>query len=260
MRIATFWSHPDGSVALYNADCLQADVIEPGSVDLVVTSPPYNVDMDYASYDDSCSYAEYLQFTERWLSRCYEWLKCDGRLCLNIPLDKNKGEQRPMYADIVTLAQRLGYGYQGTIIWYKRNISRRTAWGSWLSASAPYVIAQCETVVLLYKRQWRKLQGGKSTITRDEFIEWTNGLWDFPGEHNSEHPAPFPEELPERCIKLFSYEGDLVLDPFAGSGTTLVVAHRLGRRAIGIELDRQYCQLASRRLWESTVNLFSEAV
>jgi len=102
----------------------------------------------------------------------------NGRFCLNIPLDKNKGGQQSVYADITTIAKRVGWKYHSTIIWNEQNISRRTAWGSWLSASAPYVIAPVETIVILYKNRWKKLSGsGKSDITKEEFMEWTNGVW-----------------------------------------------------------------------------------
>lgn len=232
-------------------DTLTTTAIPVGSVDLVVTSPPYNVDIHYNAHKDDISYAEYLTFSRQWLGRVFEWLKDDGRLCLNIPLDKNKGGQQSVGADLTTIAKQIGFKYHATIVWNEGNISRRTAWGSWLSASAPYVIAPVELVLVLYKRFWKKRnREGISDITREEFLEWTNGLWTFSGEKKSTigHPAPFPIELPRRCIKLFSFVDDLVLDPFMGSGSTLIAAYRSGRRAIGIEIDREYCALALRRL------------
>jgi len=102
-------------------------------------------------------------------------------------------------------------------VWNEGNISRRTAWGSWLSASAPYVIAPVELIVILYKDAWKKTRGSKiSDIKKEEFMAWTNGLWTFNGESKKKigHPAPFPRELPYRCIKLFSYVNDLVLTHF----------------------------------------------
>jgi site-specific DNA-methyltransferase (adenine-specific) len=235
---------------LYCADVLQA-AIAPESVDLIVTSPPYNVEVVYGVHRDDLSYAEYLEFCEAWLKRCYEWLKKDGRMCLNIPLDKNKGGQQSVGADLTTLAKRLGFQYHSTIVWNEGNISRRTAWGSWVSASAPYVIAPVELIVVLYKREWKKTSGSRiSDITPQEFMEWTNGLWTFNGESRKRigHPAPFPLELPKRCIKLFSYVGDTVLDPFAGSGTTLLAAMMHNRQAIGIEIEPAYCELARQRI------------
>jgi site-specific DNA-methyltransferase (adenine-specific) len=240
----------EGPVTIYNADILRINTIHSGSIDLIVTSPPYNVDIGYKKFDDGIPYRKYLEFTEKWLERCYVLAKKDGRLCLNIPLDKNKGGQQSVYADITTLAKRAGWKYHTSIVWNEQNISRRTAWGSWLSASAPYVIAPVEIILVMYKRNWKKLKRGKSDITRDEFLEWTNGVWCFNGESKRKvgHPAPFPIELPRRCIKLFSYVGETVLDPFLGSGSTLIACKDLDRIGVGVEISRRYCSLAKKRL------------
>lgn len=119
-----------------------------------------------------------------------------------------------------------------------------------MSASAPYVIAPVEAILVMYKSRWEKTRGGKSDITRAEFIEWTNGVWNFSGERKSRvgHPAPFPIELPRRCIKLFSFQEDVVLDSFLGSGTTLVASLQTGRIGIGVEINERYCRLAIKRL------------
>ena len=109
--------------------------------DLLITSPPYNVDIQYTTHDDRLTYKEYSDFSRRWMKRCFTWLKDDGRFCLNIPLDKNKGGQQSVGADLTTIAKKIGFSYHSTIVWNEGNISRRTAWGSWASASAPYVIA-----------------------------------------------------------------------------------------------------------------------
>ena len=240
---------------LIHDDVLTTPHVSDGSVDLVITSPPYNVDIQYNSHKDDTSYADYLEFSKKWMSRCYAWLKEDGRFCLNIPLDKNKGGQQSVGADLTTLAKELGFHYHSTIIWNEGNISRRTAWGSWKSASAPYVIAPVELIVVLYKGSWKKTSGSRvSDIGRDEFMDWTNGMWTFNGESKKRigHPAPFPIELPRRCVKLFSYVGDVVLDPFNGSGTTLIAAVSNNRTGIGIEVDKKYCVLARRRILENT--------
>lgn len=239
------------SVCIYNDDILKTEAIENDSVDLIVTSPPYNVDIRYETYDDKIPYDKYLEFSEKWLKKCYNLTKDDGRLCLNIPLDKNKGGQQSVCADLTTIAKKVGWKYHATIIWNEQNISRRTAWGSWLSASAPFVIAPVEVIVVLYKKRWKKTSGsGKSNITRDEFLEWTNAVWNFSGESRNRigHPSPFPIELPRRCIKLFSFIGDVVLDPFLGSGTTLIACLEAERKGIGIEIDEKYCGLAVKRL------------
>ncbi len=236
---------------IINDDVLITEEIQNNSIDLIVTSPPYNVDVKYNTCDDNLSYEEYIEFSKRWLSRCYSWLKDDGRLCLNVPLDKNKGGQQSVGADLTVVAKKIGFKYHSTIVWNEGNISRRTAWGSWISATAPYVIAPVELIIVLYKKEWKKTSGSRiSDITKEEFIEWTNGLWTFPGESKKKvgHPSPFPIELPKRCIKLFSFVDDLVLDPFMGSGTTLIAAYLTNRRAIGIEIDPSYCELAKKRL------------
>ena len=235
---------------IYNDDLLSTKKVAAGTIDLIVTSPPYSVDIKYGQYDDSIPYSEYLSFTESWLGRCLDFSKIDGRLCLNIPLDKNKGGQQSVSADITTIAKKVGWKYHSTIIWNEQNISRRTAWGSWLSASAPYVIAPVEVILVLYKEKWIKEKKGKSDVSREEFLEWTNGVWSFNGESRNRigHPAPFPLELPRRCIKLFSYVGDTILDPFLGSGTTLLACLETKRLGIGIEIDRKYCELAKNRL------------
>jgi site-specific DNA-methyltransferase (adenine-specific) len=239
------------SIRILKADILKTKSVAVNSVDLIVTSPPYNVDIKYNSHDDTMSYEDYLSFTRKWLARCYALLKDDGRFCLNIPLDKNKGGHQSVCADVTGIAKSVGFRYHSTIIWNEQNISRRTAWGSWLSATAPYVIAPVEVIVVLYKKNWKKTSGSRiSDITKDEFMEWTNGVWEFSGESKKRvgHPAPFPIELPYRCIKLFSFVGDTVLDPFLGSGSTLIACLQTGRQAIGIEIDKGYCELSRSRL------------
>lgn len=249
-----FFEAAKGKIKILHDDFLTTDLIDENSVDLIVTSPPYNVDIHYGSFKDDIPYEKYLEFTEKWLGKAYSLMKPDGRMCLNIPLDKSKGRKgagfQSVYADVVNIAKKVGWKYFSTIIWNEGNISRRTAWGSWLSASAPYVIAPVEVVIIFYKERWQKTNKGVSDITREEFMEWTNGLWTFSGESKKKvgHPAPFPVELPKRCIKLFSFVGDTVLDPFLGSGSTLIACALLNRKGIGVEIDENYCDLAKQRL------------
>lgn len=237
-------------VSLFIANSLEPDLFTESFVDLIVTSPPYNVSIEYHSTKDDILYSDYLEFNKVWMSNCFKWTKVGGRFCLNIPLDKNKGGQHSVGADLTVLAQQVGWKYQSTIVWNEGNISRRTAWGSWMSPAAPYVIAPVELIVVLYKEEWRRKSDEKADITREEFMEWTNGLWTFSGESKKKigHPAPFPRELPRRCIKLFSFPGDMVFDPFCGSGTTLVEAFANKRKGVGVEIDPRYAELAKERL------------
>ena len=254
-------SHIDGifyteqRVKILCDNTLTTQLIAPESIDLIITSPPYNLDIQYKSNNDKLPYDDYLLFTQQWLKRALDWLKNDGRMCLNIPLDKNKDGVQSVGADITQIAKRVGYKYHSTIIWNEGNISKSTAWGSWLSASSPCVIAPVELILVLYKDSWKKTSGsGQSDIVKDEFISWTQGVWTFCGEKKSKigHPAPFPIELPKRCIKLFSFVGDTILDPFMGSGTTLVAAKQNNRNGIGIDIDQGYCNLAKNRVtWEA---------
>ncbi|HCR72608.1 MAG TPA: site-specific DNA-methyltransferase [Anaerolineae bacterium] len=245
----------NNQIKIINDDVITTKLVEDNSIDLIVTSPPYNVDIAYNSHKDDLSYTEYLEFSEKWMSRCFDWLKEDGRFCLNVPLDKNKGGQQSVGADITTIAKKIGFQYHSTVIWNEGNISRRTAWGSWKSASAPFVIAPVELILILYKKNWKKTSGSKvSDIERDEFMEWTNGVWTFNGESKKKigHPAPFPLELPRRCIKMFSYVGDTILDPFSGSGSTIISAALNQRKGVGIEIDKKYCTLSKKRVVDLT--------
>ncbi|MDR3113333.1 MAG: site-specific DNA-methyltransferase [Endomicrobium sp.] len=246
---------------LYKGDVLKLNNFAKEFCDLIVTSPPYNVGIEYNSNDDVLSYDEYLKWTEKWLVNCYFWTKDSGRLLLNIPLDKNKGGQKSVGADITEIAQKVGWKYHSTIIWNEGNISRRTAWGSFMSASAPYVIAPVELILVLYKNNWKKINGSKiSDISKKDFMQWTNGVWTFNGESKKRigHPAPFPKELPYRSIKLFSYVNDVVFDPFSGSGTTVLTAALNNRIGIGLDIDKKYCELAQKRILHE-LNTFSFA-
>ena len=239
-------------ILIYKDDILKIADIPKSSVDLVITSPPYNVDIHYNSHKDDLSYDDYLEFTKKWLKKCYGLARDDGRFCLNIPLDKNKGGQQSVCADITNIARKVGWNYHSTIIWHESNISRRTAWGSWMSASAPYVIAPVEVIVVLYKNAWKKNNGRQENdITKQEFMDWTNGVWTFNGQSKKGaggHPAAFPIELPKRCVKLFSFVGDTILDPFLGSGSTLIAASLHKRKGIGVDIDKRYCDIAVKRL------------
>ena len=255
---AADWRFRHKKVLLCKGDVLNKKTFNQPFIDLIVTSPPYNVGMEYNSNNDELSYEQYLAFSERWMSNCYDWSNTQARFVLNIPLDKNKGGLRPVGADLTKIAQKVGWTYQSTIVWNEGNISRRTAWGSFCSASAPFIIAPVELIVVFYKENWKKTNGSKvSDIKKEDFMAWTNGLWTFNGESGKRigHPAPFPKELPHRAIKLFSYVDDVVFDPFAGSGTTLIQGCNNDRISIGLELDKAYCELAKNRILKETGSL-----
>ena len=233
-------------------DATDPTLFDDDQFNLIITSPPYNVGMAYDNSNDAGDYDTYLEFSRRWLGNCYSWAAEHGRLCMNIPLDKNNGGKQAVTADLTNIAREQGWKYHTTIIWNEGTISRRTAWGSWCRPSAPHVIAPVETIVVLYKGEWNRphLGDDRVTIEPDEFKDWTLGLWEFNGASAKAvgHPAPFPIELPKRFIRLYSYKGDKVLDPFAGSGTTLIAALRDHREAFGIELSAEYRTAALRRI------------
>ena len=243
--------YEDEVITIHCADSTRLTVLGDESVDLIITSPPYNLDISYNGYVDAMPYDSYLKWVRQWAKALLRVARPGGRACINIPLDSNKGGKRAVYADYVQVFLKAGWQYQTTIIWNEQNISRRTAWGSWMSPSAPFVTAPVEMIPVFYKDEWRRPRGDRQTdIEREEFLDWTLGVWwEFPGENPKKvgHPAAFPVELPRRLIKLYSYLDDVILDPFLGSGTTAVAAKLLGRRCIGVEIDCQYCELASNR-------------
>lgn len=244
-------SNPECDLIL--GDSTKKATVRKESVDLTVTSPPYNVGLSYdESTDDAISYVQYMEFTRKWLSNVLYWTHPTGRLCLNVGLDKNKNGKQSVCADMTQLAKDVGWKYHATIIWNEGTMSRHTAWGSWLSASAPHVIAPVEVIIVLYKDDWRRNRSGETTITKEEFMSWTKGVWQFGGAKKNGHPAPFPRELPRRCIRLFSYLDDVIFDPFAGSGTTLVEAYDSRRSTLGVEISENYYEIAMKRLRAET--------
>lgn len=247
-----------------NASLYQGDAIEvlhslpAGTVDLTVTSPPYLLGKQYGDeQDDDYDYAQYLRWSRSWLQALYRATSDGGRLCLNVPLDtRRKGVARPFYAELMGELLRpdedgLTWNYQTTIVWNEGTINRRTAWGSYARPSAPCVTSAVEVIVVAYKGDaWvRKPEGRTWDIEPEEFKAWTITPWDVPNRNaGNKHPAPFCLEIPRRLIKLYSYCEDVICDPFVGSGTTCLAAERLGRSSIGIDLEREWLDLAVERI------------
>lgn len=223
--------------------------LDDDSVHLIVTSPPYGVGIEYEDSGDVQA-ALWPAFMHRWLTEAYRVTIEGGRLALNVPLDTTTGGFRPTYADAVQAALDAGWTYRSSIVWDKTNLGKSTARGSIDSAAAPSIIAPVEMIALFCKEQWARTPPCPSDLGHEDWLEWTNGYWrTSPQQFGWEgHPAPFPLELPRRLIQLLSFPGDLVLDPFCGSGTTLLAAHQLGRQAIGFDRSRAYVDSTLRRL------------
>lgn len=237
---------------IYNIDILEGlKQLDEGSVDLIVTSPPYNLEIGYSDSSDKLDYVDYLTWSANWISECRRVLKLDGRICINVPLETNLTGKRFIESDYINILEGLSFVRMANITWDKRNVTRRTAWGSWKSPTFPVVNNPLECI-LVYAKESKRHLGNREDIdiTREEFIEYTMGVWDMAPAKKSKvgHPAPFPEELPYRCMKLFSYRNDLVLDPFMGSGTTAIVAKKLGRHFIGFDISAEYVKLADEKL------------
>jgi site-specific DNA-methyltransferase (adenine-specific) len=222
----------------------------------MVTSPPYNVGKEY---DDDLTLGEYLAFLGRVWREVYRVLVPGGRACVNVA---NLGRQPylPLHAFIAQDMMAAGFLMRGEIIWNKgRSAASSTAWGSWLSPSNPTLRDTHEYILVFSKGSFRRPDptGKKATITREEFLEFTTSVWTFPAESATRvgHPAPFPVELPYRLIQLYTYEGDIILDPFMGSGQTALAALKSGRHYVGYEVDERYVTLAQERIARFTATL-----
>jgi site-specific DNA-methyltransferase (adenine-specific) len=217
-------------------------------IHLVVTSPPYNVSKEY---DQDLSLKEYLALLERVWGEVHRVLVPGGRACINVA---NLGRKPyiPLHTFIIEQMYAIGFLMRGEIIWDKAaSASPSTAWGSWLSASNPVLRDVHEYILVFSKTGFRRPKGDRqNTIQKEDFLAWTKSIWSFPAVQARKigHPAPFPLELPHRCIQLYTYQGDVVLDPFAGSGTTCKAAQQDGRIFVGYEINPEYCQLAEERL------------
>jgi site-specific DNA-methyltransferase (adenine-specific) len=221
------------------------------SVHLMVTSPPYNVGKDY---DEDLSLEEYLSFLKRIWAETYRVLVPGGRACINVA---NLGRKPyiPLHAMLIADMFSLGFLMRGEIIWDKAaSSSSSTAWGSWQSASNPTLRDTHEYILVFSKGSFRreKVDGRENTISKEEFLEFTKSVWTFGAESARKvgHPAPFPVELPYRLIQLYTFSGEVVLDPFMGSGQTALAALKAGRHFVGYEVNEQYLKLAEQRIRE----------
>ena len=228
-------------------------------IDLVFTSPPYNFGLDYAENQDAHYWEDYFEKLFRVFGECVRVLKYGGRIIVNV---------QPLFSDYIPSHQIISNFFmeqkliwKGEIIWEKNNYNcKYTAWGSWKSPSNPYLKYTWEFIEVFCKGDLKK-PGLRENIDicADEFKKWVVGKWSIAPERNMKeygHPAMFPEELAARVLKLFSYQGDTILDPFNGVGTTTAVAKKLKRKYLGIDISKEYCEVAEQRLKEIQCPLF----
>ena len=235
------------------SSCENMKDIPNNSLHLMITSPPYNVSKEY---DDDLSLNEYLSLLKNCFTETYRVLVDGGRACINIA---NIGRKPyiPLSDYVSKIMIEIGFNMRGEIIWNKSaGAGISTAWGSFQSASNPILRDVHEYILIFskgnYKRERDKEEKElrKDNITKEEFIEWTKSVWTMNTESAKRigHPAPFPEELPNRLIKLFSFTNDIVLDPFMGSGTTAIAAIKNNRNFVGYEINKEYINLANNRI------------
>lgn len=232
------------------------DEIPDYSVHLMVTSPPYNVTKEY---DEDLTLDEYRALLKGVFAETYRKLVTGGRACINLA---NLGRKPyiPLHSYIIQDMLEIGFLMRGEIIWNKASSSSpSTAWGTWLSAANPILRDIHEYILVFSKEAFNRknLPEKTSTITKEEFLELTKSVWTFPAESARKvgHPAPFPIELPYRLIQLYTFKGEVVLDPFCGSGQTCIAAIKSGRHYIGYDIEEKYVKLAERRIREYTRQL-----
>lgn len=262
---------------IINGDCiLEMSKMPESSIDLLVTSPPYGVGIDYDTHNDDMNFDEYKVFSKRWLSEAFRILKDDGRIAINIPYEINrqtKGGRIFMVAEVWSIMKEIGYNFFGIVDLHENSPhrSKTTAWGSWMSPSSPYIYNPKECVILAYKKYHiKKVKGEpqwvgtvaeieqedgsikKKTVYTDEqkkeFMDLVYGQWDYFADTKQLTKATFSLDIPSKAIKILSYRGDVVLDPFCGSGTSVVAAEIENRKWIGIELSENYCKIARDRV------------
>lgn len=237
-----------------SSECM--DEIPDNSIHLMITSPPYNVTKEY---DQDLTLEEYRELLKRVFSETYKKLVVGGRVCVNIA---NVGRKPyiPLHSFIIKDMLDIGFLMRGEILWNKSSSSGvSTAWGSWKSPKNPTLRDIHEYIMVFSKGSFSRFNHDKkeSTISKKEFLEFTKSIWNFPAEsaQRVNHPAPFPVELPYRCIQLFTFKGDVVLDPFVGSGTTCIAALKTGRFFVGYDKNQKYVDIARKRILKETQQL-----
>lgn len=218
-------------------------------VHLMVTSPPYNAGKEY---DQDLKLDEYLAMLRRVWAETLRVLVPGGRACINVA---NLGRKPyiPLHAFIIHDMLDLGFLMRGEIIWDKAaSSSASTAWGSWRSASNPTLRDVHEYILVFSKGNFgrSKPAGRKNSISKDAFLQNSKSVWTFPAVSAKRigHPAPFPQELPQRLIELYTFTGEVVLDPFMGSGQTALAALATDRTFVGYETAKSYVKLAEKRI------------
>mgnify|MGYP003327374881 CR=1 FL=1 len=231
-------------------DSRRMSIIPDSSVHLVVTSPPYNVGKEY---DEDLSLDSYIKMLTDVFSETYRVMILGGRICVNIA-NVGRRPYLPYHQFIIEVMLNIGFLMRGEIIWIKgAGVGSSTAWGSWQSSSNPVLRDSHEYILVFSKGKFSRSKSGKrSTITKDEFLKFTKSVWEFSPESAKRvgHPAPFPVELPYRCIQLYTFAGEAVLDPFCGVGNSCIAAMKSGRHFIGIDKSPEYVEKAKLRLIE----------
>ena len=228
-------------------------------INLCVTSPPYNCGIPYDSYNDSRPWHEYVDWCTTWLYEMRRVLKPDGRFAINVLVEmglpengKKNGRRISPQVEFYNLITKLGLTISAQPMWADTTKSTLTCWGSWKSASAPYMYNPFEVILVGYKEQWKKIRAkhnkGIDTISREDFMMGVGGIWNLTPETRGLTVANFPVALPKLCIELLSFKNDIVLDPFIGSGTTAIAAIDSDRQYIGFELSENYYNIAKNRI------------